>query len=224
MAFALGLGAPQGFGFGAPQGFALAPAPLGFALAPHGFALGAGAPQGMGFHLVPRQQAKPKPKVRYTGAGVLVVDAKAQQVILVEDHTGEFRDMGGRRSRGTRCAETASAELYQETRMTMNVDAKTLRSSCKYVDIDAGPGKLYRCFIYYSSNVSCSAFYKAYDKVDVKQLPKELRETTRMTRFPLSGIKRNPTSRTQTTDQGRTVPLGGRVRKVLEKAIAKKLI
>src|SRR5437016_9201886 len=97
--------------------------------------------------LFPKQEVKQK-AVKYSGAGGLLIDLKSNELILVKDQTGHFRDLGGSNSyyvNGQKlrksCHVTASEEIQQESRGLIKVESKLLKEKAKHVNISAGETK-----------------------------------------------------------------------------------
>jgi hypothetical protein len=156
----------------------------------------------------------------YSGAGVLLVDPSKNQIILVQDHTNQFNDAGGKvDNSSTKLSDLAAKELYEESRASIRISGRDLWNSD--VDIQAGNSK-YKCYIYRSSNISCRQFY-ANAQV-VRNWGSCYNETTRMTRFPIQQIKNHYFAYgvipyNIISDNGESCSLHGRVRRVLEQAI-----
>jgi hypothetical protein len=157
------------------------------------------------------------------GSGVLIITdsntfAGKHDIILFRDHTGTFNDAGGK-SEGLPSLQTASKELYEESRTTLHVPENSL-SRTKYVDIGHSSKHIYRCYILYIPKVSCTSFYH----VDTKGLSHCYLETTQMIRFPVPMIQDMIKKRSLTDhlidDKHRSLPLGGRARSVLTKLFA----
>jgi len=161
-------------------------------------------------------------KKHFSGAGVLLVDAKHNQIILGKDQTKEYRDLGGGRDHKETCPQCASREACEESKGTINISIEHLKNT-PHVDIPAG-NTWYRCYIYRIRNFSCRDFYN----VPASKLKIHQNELTRLTRFPLDDIKnrlqKNPIEGKILTDKNVEEPIGGRVRRVLREAIAKRLL
>jgi hypothetical protein len=154
------------------------------------------------------------------GSGVLIITdsntfAGKHDVVLFKDHTGTFNDAGGK-SEGLPSLKTASKELYEESRTTVNVPENVLYGT-KYIDIGKSRKHIYRCYILYIPKVSCASFYH----VDTRGMSHCYLETTQMTRFPIPIIQdmlqKRPLSDYLVDDKNRQLPLGSRARDVLTK-------
>jgi ADP-ribose pyrophosphatase YjhB (NUDIX family) len=158
----------------------------------------------------------------HTGAGVIVIDTKNNHLILTRDFRKEYNDFGGGCEKDELCYETASRELYEESRCTIEVLPHIMKKN-KYVQVHTKGGHIYTCFIHYTDNVSCNAFYEAKNKI--KHLPKQYHETTKMSRFDINkikaSIKNGNVNKFQMTVGGHAVSLFERVMMIIDLAIKK---
>jgi len=147
-----------------------------------------------------------------SGAGVLLVDTEAREVVLVQDHTDLYNDCGGQMQRkslfncGTSsiaaaCAsrqsaasasastgrdrlvlETAANELKEETRGIVSVPTSILQR-CDHVTLAHRPGRCYRSYILHLP--FSQGLCQAFSKTNVSMLPECYQESSDLARFPI---------------------------------------
>mgnify|MGYP003385643298 CR=1 FL=1 len=168
------------------------------------------------------------PHNKNMGSGVLIIDLKRDQIILVKDYTGDYSDFGGKAMPGKTVAGTAAQEFYEESCGSHTI-SETYLTTCQYVQIrDA-----YRCYIVFAS-LSCTNYYKHRRALKDKQLAGShvsscMLETSRMTRFSITDLKHEygtcgSIGTNHQTDRGEWVTFGGRLKGVLNRAFGKKYL
>lgn len=151
----------------------------------------------------------------YTGAGVLLVDSQKPEILLINDWSNAYNDMGGR-LQGKTCPVTASTELYEETRRTVHIPPSRIAAlPCVCVN---NTYKMYIC------KMNTYGICAKYMKVPHDTLPDNYvyHETKGIARFCLDQFKHKhapgPVTKAYTTT-GRLVPIHGRVAEGIQEAI-----
>jgi hypothetical protein len=123
----------------------------------------------------------------YTGAGVLIVDTARSSILLVHDYTEDYNCCGGQiESDGEhRIVNTASKELYEETRTLISCDPTELLA-CPFVDVDVyrnNPWCQFRCYLLKITNLIdiCDKFAE----IRLTTVNRDFYETKDLAYFPL---------------------------------------
>jgi hypothetical protein len=158
----------------------------------------------------------------FSGAGVLVLDASKQQLLLIKDYHGKYNDMGGQLQAPLTdgvLERTAATELLEETRGVMQASAADLASAPHVSLLPQG----YRMYLLRLPDTAglCSRYYS----VDPIALGPSFCETKGLTRFPVQQfLSRGGAGPTAFTDTGLAVPLHGRVRTGINAALRQGLL
>lgn len=155
-----------------------------------------------------------KNKRIHAGAGVIFVDRKAGEFILIKDKKG-YTDAGGR-IESLQVVDCAIKESYEETRTLVRL-TRSILNNCQKIDY-----KMYRTYFVEVNGenqpkVKCEDFYK----IDVSNMPKDYQETYEMDKFKINDLQRTKTNiicKIQRTTHGKNVELRDRTIAILTNA------
>lgn len=165
--------------------------------------------------------------IKYSGAGVLLING--YDILLVKDYNKLFNVPGGKVDQGESLEQSASRELYEETRTVYDINVNLIKRLQSFKIETEIPDQYFKVYVFREPYIPNTT--QRFRNIDTSRMSKHYKETSEMLRFPIIEIKKifknNPRPDyllAKVDGQLKERKIHGRCRRVLRTAINKQII